>query len=127
MRRLMLTLAVVFGAAVIDLEAQGHGAPAPPHEKASPAPKTAGTPAPPPDVATVIARINTRVATEITDLRSSRRAAQPAAPARRSPAPRAASRAVSTPARIELDWRQPLLVWPEELLRPDRSDAPSPR
>lgn len=139
MRRLMLTLAVVLGLAVVDVKAQGHGAPATPaaKEHATPDAKEPATPpakagtvtiAPPPvDLATVMERINKQVGTVVTEMNRSRpvRHAGPAAQPRKSPAPRAAFHArvaAPTHAHIELDWSAPLLVWPEELLQPGVAD-----
>ena len=133
MRRVMLTLAAVLVATVVELEAQGHGAPAAhapkadPHAKAAPEPKPSGkAAASPPDLGTVLERINKQVGTVVTDMNKSRpaRHAAPAAQSKKTPAPQVAShaRAATTQPtphpRVELDWHTPLLVWPEELLRP---------
>ncbi len=143
MRRLMLTIALVLVAAVVDVKAQGHGAHAAPPAKA---PATPAAPAPAvkepaakepahetaPDVATVLERISKHVA-EVTEISTPRPAAHsaPADQPKKSPARPAASHAraattqpVAARARVELDWHTPLLVWPEELLRPD---APASR
>jgi hypothetical protein len=71
MRRLLATLAMVLTAAVIEVEAQHHGTPEPHAAKAGE--KPADKPA---DVVTVLARINKKLGTEVSDVR------------RESPAPR---------------------------------------
>jgi hypothetical protein len=133
MRRLLVTLALVFVVAAIEVETQEHGGHAAPDAKSAATPAahgTAATPAahgtaaaPKADVASVLERINKKVATEVSDLRRTARRAPARPPAHASPAaaPRTASRASLAPARVELDWHTPLLVWPDELLRPDRS------
>lgn len=172
MRRLMLTIAVVLGLAVVEVKAQGHGAPAPkahdapaakghetpaakqetPVAKKEPAAKehavkevaakepaakepaakegaakepAAGAPV---DVATVLKRIEKHVA-EVTEISRARPAVRsaPVAETKKSPPPRPTAHArvaaavppPATPLRVELDWRAPLLVWPDETLRPD--------
>ncbi len=136
MRRLILTLAVVLVVGAVELKAQGHGAPAAPAAKhETPAAKAPATPAPaekaPVDVATVLKRIEKHVA-EVTEISRPRpRPAVHSAPAgepKKSSAPRAAlhARATAPPppvqARVELDWRTPLLVWPDAILRPEVAD-----
>lgn len=141
MRRLMLTIAVVLGLAVVEVKAQGHGAPA---AKAHEAPAAKGheTPAAkepaakghetaaakaPVDVATVLKRIEKHVAevSEISRPRPAVRSAAVAEPKKAPVAARARSRvraAVPPPAlppRVELEWRTPLLVWPDDTLRPE--------
>ena len=160
MRCLMLTIAVVLGLAVVEVTAQGHGAPAAPAAKAheppatnaheapaakehatpaakdpatSPAKAGTVTPAPtPPDLATVMERINKQVGTVVTEIRTSKPAvhAGPAAHPRKSPVPQVASHArvaAPTHSRVELDWRTPLLVWPEELLQATLESPPNSR
>ena len=115
-------------------KADPHAKPAPPakadpHAKAAPESKPAGkaaAPASPPDLGTVLERINKQVGTIVTDMNRSSppRQAVPADHAVKSPAPRGPSRGraaattASTHPRVELDWHTPLLVWPEELVRP---------
>jgi hypothetical protein len=141
MRRLMLTLAVVLVVGAVEVKAQGHEAPAAPAAKhetpaakghETPAAKAPETPAEkaPVDVATVLKRIEKHVA-EVSEISRPRPAVHsaPAAEPKKSPAPRAASRArVTAPkpsaqARVELDWRTPFLVWPDENLRPEVVDS----
>ena len=105
---------------------KGHETPAAKAPVTPPA-KAAAAASTPPDLATVMERINTQVGTVVTEINKSKPAGHvgPAARLSKSPAPQVASHArAATPthARVELDWRMPLLVWPEELLQPGVAD-----
>ena len=143
MRRLMVTLAVVLGAAVIDVEAQHHETEAKPVAKTEPAKAEAKKAEPAAQSAAKTRSVNelaenishvavvidswrgrvmpvrerlgldTKAAKEETKATKTPKRASDGAEA--SEAHETRSVPAKTPARIELNWRAPPLVWPEEL------------
>jgi hypothetical protein len=132
----MIALAIVLGLAVADVKAQEHGAKADAHgakaeahpaKAEAPAAKTEEKPvpaaeAPPgnfarsaPDLVALAERIHKRIA----EVRSEAKGKGAAARSGKPEESRGESSAAARQSRVQLDWRVPMITWPDELLQPE--------